>query len=369
MKIICNKDNLVNALNIVSKAVPSKTTMSILECILIDAREDEITLTANDTEIGIKTKVEGTIEKRGIIAVDAKMLFDMVRKLPGDEVTIKADESLKTSIISEKVVYNLIGKDSSEFTFIPEYDRDKCITISQFSLKEGINQTIFSVSDSDSNKLMSGELFDVKEDNLRIISLDGHRISIRNIKLKSFYDPIKIIIPGKTLGEISKVLKSDIDNEVSIFINPNHVVFEFDDTVVVSRLLEGEFFPIDQMLSHDYETKIKVNRKAMLDCVDRSTLLIKESDKKPLIINIEDDTMEYRIFTPLGSMNESLEIKKTGKDLMIGFNPRFLIDSLKAIDEEEIDIYMLNPKAPCFIRDAAESYNYMILPVNFTTVY
>ena len=137
---------------------------------------------------------------------------------------------------------------------------------------------------------------------------------------------------------------------------------------MVSRLIEGEYFKIDQMLSSDYETKVKVNKKEFLSCIDRATLLVKEGDKKPIIVNITDNGMELKINSALGSMNEEIDIQKQGKDLMIGFNPKFLIDALRVIDDEEVDLYMENPKAPCFIKNVEESYIYLILPVNFTTV-
>ena len=144
-----------------------------------------------------------------------------------------------------------------------------------------------------------------------------------------------------------------------------HVVFEFDNTIVVSRLIEGEYFRIEQMLSSDYETKIKINKKEFLSCIDRATLLVKEGDKKPIIINILDDVMELKIKSQIGSMNEEILINKEGKDLLIGFNPKFLIDALRVIDDEEVTLYLMNSKAPCFIKDEKESYIYLILPVNF----
>ena len=155
---------------------------------------------------------------------------------------------------------------------------------------------------------------------------------------------------------------------VDIYLSSNHILFEFNDTVVVSRLIEGEYFRIDQMLSSDYETKVKINKKEFLDCIDRATLLVKEGDKKPIIINIEDGQMELSIDSQIGSMKEDIDIEKEGKDIMIGFNPKFLIDALKVIDDEEISIYLMNPKAPCFIRDDAQQYIYLILPVNFNAV-
>lgn len=216
--------------------------------------------------------------------------------------------------------------------------------------------------------MMTGELFEIKDNILKVVSLDGHRISIRKIELKETYDHHKVVVPGKTLIEISKILSGETEDMVNIYFTRNHILFEFDDTVAVSRLIEGEYFRIEQMLSSDYETKVKINKKEFLNCIDRATLLVKEGDKKPIIINITDGMMELKINSTVGSMNEEIDIVKQGKDLMIGFNPKFMIDALKVIDDEEIDIYLVNPKAPCFIRDAKERYIYLILPVNFTTV-
>ena len=212
---------------------------------------------------------------------------------------------------------------------------------------------------------MTGELFQIENNMLKVVSLDGHRISIRKTELKDSYNPRKVVVPGKTLMEVSKILSGEAESEVQISFTGNHIVFEFDNTVVVSRLIEGEYFRIEQMLSRDYETKVKINKKEFLSCIDRATLLVKEGDKKPIIINIMDEVMELRIKSQIGSMNEEIMISKEGKDLLIGFNPKFLIDALRVIDDEEVTLYLMNPKAPCFIKDENETYIYLILPVNF----
>lgn len=365
MKIVCSKSELVKGVNIVSKAVPTRTTMAILECILIDASTNEIKLTANDMEIGIETVIEGNIEERGIIALDAKLFGDIVRKLPDNEVIIESDVTYKTTISCEKANFNLVGKSGEDFAAIPMVTRNKPIVISQFTLKEVIRQTIFSIADNDNNKIMMGELFDIKANNLKVVSLDGHRISIRNIELKESYEDKKVIVPGKSLNEISKIIGGSVDEDVNIYISDNHIVFEFDKTTMVSRLIDGEYFKIDQMISSDYDTKLSINKKEILDCIDRATLLVKEGDKKPIIMNITNGNMELSINSVIGSMKEDIEINKEGKDIMIGFNPKFFIDALRVIDEDTIDIYMVNPKAPCYIKDADNKYIYLILPVNF----
>ena len=365
MKLICSKQNLLYGVNIVSKAVPTRTTMAILECILIDASSNEIKLTANDMELGIETRIEGQIEERGIIALDAKLFSEIVRKLPDSDVVIETDASFKTRITCESAKFDIIGKPGDDFSYIPLIERNEAIQISQFTLKEVIKQTIFSIADNDNNKLMTGELFEINENQLKVVSLDGHRISIRKIQLKQNYADRKVVVPGKTLQEISKILPGSAEEDVNIFITDNHIVFEFENTTVVSRLIEGEYFRIDQMLSSDYETKVKINKRKLLDCIDRATLLVREGDKKPIIMNIEGESMELKINSFNGSMNEKIDIKKDGKDIQIGFNPKFFIDALRVIDEEEVTLYMVNPKAPCFIKNEEESFIYLILPVNF----
>lgn len=368
MRILCKKSDLLNGLSIVSKAVPSKTTMSILECILVDSTNGNIKLTANDMELGIETVIEGQIVEKGIVAIDAKIFLEIVRKLPDSTVSIDTDDDYKTYIKCEKSKFTIIGKSGEDFSYLPQVAKNNPVILSQYSLKDVIRQTIFSIAENDSNKIMAGELFEINDNKLRVVSLDGHRISIRNIEMKNSYDNKKVIIPGKTLNEISKILSGNVEEDVSIFFTDKHVVFEFDNTTVISRLIEGEYFKIDQMLNSNYETKVSINKKEFLSCIDRATLLVKEGDKKPIIVNIEESKLELKINSTLGSMDEDIDINKEGKDLKIGFNPKFLIDALKVIDDEVIDMYMFNSKAPCFIKDADQNYIYLILPVNFNNV-
>ena len=255
MKIICSKSELLKGVNTVLKAVPSKTTMPILECILLDTTEDDIKLTANDMELGIETRIKGDILDKGKIALEARLFSEIIRKLPDSEVTIQTDEQCRALIKCEKARFNIAGKSGEDFAYLPEIERHKNIAISQFSLKEIIRQTIFSIADNETNKLMTGELFEIDQNELKVVSLDGHRISIRKIELKESYDHIKVVVPGKTLSEVSKILSGGIDDEVSIYFTDRHILFEFDETMVVSRLIEGEYFRIEQMLSTDYETK------------------------------------------------------------------------------------------------------------------
>ena len=164
---------------------------------------------------------------------------------------------------------------------------------------------------------------------------------------------------------MSKILFGDMEDDVRIYFTDRHVLFEFDQTVVVSRLLEGEYFQIDKMISSDYNTKITINKKELQGCIERASLLIRESERKPIIINVTDGSMEMKIQSAMGSMNEDIDISKEGRDIMIGFNPKFILDALRVIDDEEITMYLVNPKAPFIIKNDEQSYIYLVLPISF----
>lgn len=363
MKISIRKANLLQGITTVSKAVSNKTTHPILSCILVEASGGVIKLTANDMEIGIESYVDGTVIEDGKVALEAKLFSDFIRKLPDSDISIESDKDNKTLIKCERLEFNLPGKSGNDFSNLPVVSKDKYITISQFALRDVINQTIFSISDNENNKLMTGELFEVSNNRLSVVSLDGHRISIRYINLKGDNSDIKVVVPGKSLSDISKIMNGGVDDPVNIYFNENNILFEFDNTKVVSRLIEGEYFRISHMLSVDYQIKMKINKREFLDSLDRATLLIKESDKKPIRLSIEDRNLGLKISSLIGSLNDEIDIEKEGNNLVIGFNPKLIIDALRVIDDENVTIYFNNTKSPCVIKDDAGSYIYLILPM------
>lgn len=364
MKFTCSKNTFNNGINIALKAVPGKTTMPILECVVIEAKGESIKLTTNDMQLGIETKIPAEVVQEGIILVNAKMISEIVRRLPDDDVNFEVDENNNILLFCGKSKFNIPGINHEEFPMLPKIEVEKTIHISQFTLKEMIRQTIFSISDNESNKILTGELFEINGNEFKIASLDLVRVSIRKIQLKESYEHIKVVIPGKTLNEVSKILNGDMEDEVTILFSKNHVIFEFDQTVVISRLIEGNFYNIDQMLKNNYETKVKINKSELYGCIDRATLLLREAEKKPVILNIRDNEIQMEMNTKIGSMDEEVSAVKDGKDLRIAFNPKYINDVLKVIDDEEVNLYMFNSNAPCFIKNDEESYIYLILPVN-----
>ncbi|MBO7730820.1 MAG: DNA polymerase III subunit beta [Lachnospiraceae bacterium] len=363
MKISCSKNDLLYGINIALRAVPGKTTLPILESFLIDATSD-IRIIANDNDMGIETVINGKIETPGKITINARILSDIVRKLPDNQVVIETSVNFKVRITCEDSEFVLNGNNPNEFPELPRENTENKITMSQFLLKELIRQTIFSIAATDANAIMRGELFEVSGDQIKIVSLDSHRISIRKEQLANTYEPCKVIVPGKTLNEISRILGGEKDDPVDITFDKKFIKFSFGSTKVISRLIEGEYFNVDQMISSDYETAVKINRNDFLNTIDRAFTLTREGEKKPIIFDIRDGEINIEISSSLGSMNSHLYIHKDGKDLVIGFNPRFFLEALKVIDDEEVDIFFVNSNAPCFIRDKEGGYIYIILPVN-----
>ena len=368
MRIKCKKSILSEGISIVSKAVSNKTTMPILQCILVEAVGGRIKLIANDLELGIETFIDGTIIEEGKIALEAKFFSDIVRKLPDSEIDIETNSDYKTTVYCEKTKAVVPCRSGEDFFFLSVIEKEKSISISQMTLRDVIRQTIFSISDNENTRLMTGECFEIKNNKLSVVSLDGHRISMRNIELKGENPDIKVVVPGKTLQEVSKILSGGIDDEVSIFFSDNHILFEFEDTRIVSRLIEGEYFKISQMLSIDHKIVVKANKRDLMAIIDRASIFIQETDKKPIVVSVKNDNNMYlRVDTNIGSLNEELEITKEGEEIIIGFNPKFIMDALRAIDDDTVNIYMYDSKSPCIIKDAEESYIYIILPININT--
>ena len=368
MKFTTSKSSFLNGINIVNKAIPSNTTMDILKNIKISATNNGIKLLANDMDLAIETVIEGNVIDQGEVAVDASLINNVLRGFPDNELVIetRGNSELVLNYNQEKNSYTVIKYlETDEFPDFPSYDKENPVKISEFSLKELIRTTIFSIADNETNKIMTGELFELKGNVLKVVSLDSHRISIRKAELKESYDNKSVIIPGKALKELIKILSNEIDSEVLIYFNKNNVVFEFGDNVFNSRLIEGEYFKIDHMLSSNYTVKVNVNKKDLLDGINRAVPFVHEGEKKPVRFNFENDSLTLSINSLEGGNNDYINIEKEGNDVLIGFNPKFIIDALRVIEDENVNLYMINSKAPCFIKNDEESYIYLILPVNF----
>ena len=353
-------------MNIVLRAVPSRTTMDILKCVLLQAEDESLRLTANDTALGIETNIPAIISEPGRVAIEASLFSSIVRKLPDSDIVIETDENDMMKISCDNVVFNIAGRGTDDFVYLPSVDVTESILISQYTLREMISQVIFSISDSELNAVMGGVFMEILGDSIRLTTLDGHRISVRISPLREEYKMISAIIPGKAMNDISKIITGNHDDDMEISFSENHIMFEFEETKVVCRLIDGEYFKVSSMLREEHETHFRISNRILLDCLDRSTLLINENDKKPVIMNITDNVMNLKLRSAIGTLDENIPVAKDGKDIKIAFNPKLFMDALRVIDDETIDIYMVKYNYPCTIRNDEGTYSYVILPVNFT---
>lgn len=366
MRFRCDKDHLADALNTSLKAVSSRSTLPILQSFLLKSDGNFVKCIGNDLEMGIETTFAAKNEEEGMIAVNARMFFEIVKKMPDGELTISS-EGNTVKIASEHSEFNINAEDSKEFIMLPVVEKKKPLVLSQGILKKKISQTIFSISLDDNRKVLQGELFDIVNNKIHLVAIDGYRISIQSMDLKADYEDTSVIIPGKTLSEIQKILSSEEDEEISIYFTDKHILFEMNQTIMVSRIIEGSFPKYMQMFSEDFKTSIEIDRHKLLYGIERASLLARESKKAPVKLELKENRMIITSNTELGTVYEEIETDHTGDSLVIAFNPRYLMEALKAIEEEKVNLRFTISSNPCIIRPTMNSekqdYKYLILPI------
>ena len=365
MRIICKKDNLLDAINIVSKAVTSRTTLPILECILLTATEEGLRLTSNDLEMGIETAlIEATIVEEGSVALEARIFSEIIRRLPNnEEVSIYSDENNITMINCKKTEFKIIGQFGDEFPKLPNITKNDKYVFDANELKEMIRKTVFSVSIDESKPVLTGELFEIENNKLNIVAVDGFRVSYRIDEFKDPVDDISVVIPSKTLNELTKLIK-DSDKEIIMYFTDKHVLFEMEDYTIVSRLLDGEFLKYKQIFTEEYTTNIKIDVKKFVLSLERATLISTDIRRNPVKLEIGDSKLIITANTEMGTSYDEIEIELEGEALEIAFNPRYLIDALKAIDDDIVNINFTTSLSPCTILgEEPHDYKYLVLPL------
>lgn len=367
MKIICEKEKIIKGINSVINAVPSKTTMPILEGILLQTNDKELKLTTYDLEIGIEYILEATVKEQGSVVVNAIMFSEIVRKLPEKEITININENNLLEIECEGSLYKLATMNPDEFPELPKINVDNSIEVEQTTLKNMIRKTIFAVSTEENRPIFTGCLFEVANNKLNVVAVDGYRLAVKNNSINEKSSEFNCVIPGKTLNEVNKVLSDSLDS-IKIGISKNQALFEMDNCKLVTRLLDGEFLKYSNTIPTTWETRIKVNKNNIQDCFERILLIsaatIEKEKKYPVKIKIEIGKVIISCANQMGDAKEDILVETEGKELEIGFNPKFFLDALKVIDDEEIYIEFGTNKSPCVIKPLDEGdYTYMILPI------
>ena len=367
MKIVCYKDTLLKALNSVIKGVASKTTNPILEGILIQTNDNQIKLTTYDMELGIEYVIDSDIKEQGSTVVNAIMFSEIIRKLPDSEIYITLNENKLLEIECEGALYKLTTMNPDEFPELPRIEIENSIDLEQNMLKNMIRRTIFAVSTEENRPIFTGCLFEVENNKLNVVAVDGFRLALRSIYLPVKVNDFKAVIPGKTLNEINKILLDSFDH-IKIGIAKNQALFEMENCKVVTRTLDGEFLNYKSVIPSTWETRIKVNKNSLQDSFERISLIsassIEKEKKYPVKVSVDIGKITISCTNQTGDAKEEIFISTEGKDIEAGFNPKYFLDSLKAIDDEEVFVEFGTNISPCLIKSIENNeYVYMILPI------
>lgn len=364
MKFICEKNLLQEAISTAQKAVTGKSTMNILEGILINARNNELMLIGSDIDLSIETKIKAEVIEEGSIVVDSRLFGELIKKLPNAEVEIHTMENNSIEVLCQKSKAIMKYMSSEEFPSLPKINEEMVFNISQGLLKNMIKGTLFAAAQDEIRPILTGVKFEVKDKKLNLVALDGLRLALRSEVLDSD-NSISAVIPGKTLNEVTKILE-DSDKEVSITFTQNHILFNLGKTQIISILLTGEFINYSSIIPDEYNLKVVVKRSELFECIERASLMAKEGNTNLVKLDIKDDQIVITSDSQLGKAREELNVIMQGEALKIAFNAKFLIDVFKIMDEEEIILELTSSVSPCVVKNKEkDNCTYLVLPVRF----
>ena len=364
MIFTCEKQQILEGISIVQKAITGKSTMPILEGIYIKTNELEssLTLIGSDMDVSIQTTVNSNIIESGSIVIDAKIFGEIIRKLPNSTIKIETIENQVIRITCEKSVFDVVYMNTNEFPELPEINESLKISVNQNILKNMIKGTSFAIAQDETRPILQGILFEVKNKNLNLVALDGYRLAIKSEFLDSDIE-IEVVIPGKTLNEVSKILE-DVDDIVDITFTNNHILFNLEKTKIISRLLEGKFINYNSLLPQEYKLSVNVNRQELQNSIERASLMAKDGNTNLIKLDIQQDNLIISSNSQLGKVREEISMKLQGDEIQIAFNSRYLLDVLKNMEEDEVVMKMTSSISPCVIEEKNnENAKYLVLPV------
>lgn len=360
MKFTAKKEILLNGIQTVQNIITTKATLPILSNILIETQKDKIRLTATDLDVGISCVIPVDIQEPGAITIPAKRFSDIIKGLTSENININTKKNNLVNIETELCQFKIMGLAHEEFPTLPEFKDMEVIKLEQANLKHMLNLTSFAVSFDETRYILSGILFKVYKNSFTLVATDGKRLAIMERKLKQDVDKdIRIIVPIKTIQELSRNLKDE--GELSLTLSGNQVLFDLGGVVIISRLIEGEFPDYRQVIPEVSENKILVEREQFLSAVRRAALL-STPDYQALKLEVFKNRLVVSKSTPdIGESREEMSIKYQGKEIAIGFNPNYLIDVLKNLQDETIELEVSDSERPGVIR--VGGYIYIVLPM------
>ena len=367
MKILCEKQSLVDAVNNVGRAVAAKSALPALEGILLRAYGSSLFLAGYDMELGITTTIEAKVTEPGEIVLSSKLFTEIIRKLPGEDVVIQSNEKFNTLIQSGASEFTIMGFSGDDYPELPTINDGASVNVAQKTLRSMIRQTLFAVAQSDTRPVHTGVKFELEGGRLRLIAVDGSRLAMRTETIKSD-ELMNFVVPGKTLSEVLKLL-DDIDEPLYLTVGKRHIILEIGGYSVFSRLLDGEFLQYQKAIPVKTDTIVRVNTREMMDAVDRASLVINDRLKSPLICRFKENTISVSCITALGSASDSITARIDGQQEEMGFNSRYLLEALRNTESDEIKIELSGAQAPMkIVPIVGEDFLFLVLPVRLKRV-
>lgn len=366
MKLTCQQQDLSKALNTVQKAVTNRTTIPILKGILLEVNETDIlTISASDLDLSIQTKISVENTQEGSIVVSAKLFTEIIRKLPSGEIQISLSDN-HVIINSYNSEFSIIGQPSDDFPKIDVLSNSKSIKIHKEIFKNMIKQTSFSASIDESRGIITGVLIEIEKEKINMVALDGFRMGIRKENMLTNKNE-DIIIPARILNEVYKILADEEGDSIDLLINNKNIIIRMDHTIILSRLLEGDFINYKEIVPKSFNCKVKVNKEDLLDSIERASLLAREGKNNLIKINIEEQKMIISSRSEEGKVHEEVFIEKEGEGLEIGFNSKYILDILRNIDDDEVFFEFISNVSPCLVKPLeGDNFEYLILPVRIS---
>jgi len=365
MKFTCEKPLLLSAILTASRAAVTKSPIPLLEGLLLEVEDNNLRLTGYNLKTGIVTNVPAEVEKTGGIVLNARLFGEIIRKLPGQYVTVSVNSGYIAEISSEMSDFEVLGAPTSDYPELPAIDEQDTIEISESILKKMISQTNFAVSDNESRPIHTGALFETLDGELTVVAVDGYRLALRREPLENNKDSeLSFVVPGDALSEVERIV-SDGDGQVNIKLGSKHILFSIDDTLLISRRLEGDFLNYKNSLPQQAKYQFKIEKDELVAAVERVSLIISDKLKSPVRCVFEDGVVKLHSVSALGKASDECIINGDGEGLEIGFNDKYLLEALKAAPADDVTLELNSGVTPCIISPANDSNNflYMILPV------
>lgn len=362
MQFRCPRTELYDTISNVSRAVSGRSTLPVLEGILIRAKEGKLFFAGYDLDMGIFASIPADVQKEGEIVLSAKLFVDMIRRMDGEDVLLSSDEKLMTKIVCGSSEFTILGLSSEDYPEIPPVKEEMCLELPEYQLKSMIEQTLFAISTNDSKPVHTGSLFHLENEVLTVVSVDGFRLALRREKVTS-KEEMRFIVPGKTLSEMTKLL-SEEDQLVKMYLSKKHVMTKIGNYQIISRLLEGEFLDYKAAIPPGENTTVQVDVRPFIESIDRTSLLISDRLKSPLRVQFEEGLIKMSCSTAIGKANDQLPAQLQGEHLEIGFNNRYLLEALRASGCDQVKLLISGPLSPMkMVPVEGDHFLFLILPV------